>query len=164
MPRPAVVSWGKGWYNGEKTGGGDMRKHIAWLTMAVLAAVAVTFGVLWQSALRNHSDLEMLARTGASEACTRFSDFRKLGDDGDYWGGVAAFHTFQQAHILLTEGTSQAADRVFCSEVYGALLLKPELAKAHMAEVIEVMEMLSQDVTDANAYLRMAELGNTLAR
>ena len=44
------------------------------------------------------------------------------------------------------------------------MLLKPELAKAHMAEVIEVMEMLSQDVTDANAYLRMAELGNTLAR
>ena len=40
--------------------------------------------------------------------------------------------------------------------------LKPELAKAHMAEVIEVMEMLSQDVTDANAYVRMAQLGNAL--
>ena len=77
---------------------------------------------------------------------------------------MAAFHTFQQAHILLTEGASQAADRVFCSEVYGALLLKPELAKAHMAEVIEVMELLAQDVTDANAYVRMAELGNALGQ
>lgn len=77
---------------------------------------------------------------------------------------MAAFHTFQQAHILLTGGTSQAADRVFCSEVYGALLLKPELAKAHMAEVIEVMELLAQDVTDANAYVCMAKLGNALGQ
>ena len=42
--------------------------------------------------------------------------------------------------------------------------LKPELAKAHMAEVIEVMELLAQDVTDANAYVRMAELGNALGQ
>lgn len=139
-----------------------MGKRIAVILIVVLAAATVTFGVLWQSALRDHSDLETLAQVSADEACTRFSDFQKRGDDGDYWGGVAAFHSFQQAHILLTEGTSQAADRVFCSEVYGALLLKPELAKAHMAEVIAVMELLSRDVTDANAYVRMAELGNTL--
>lgn len=74
-------------------------------------------------------------------------------------GGISYLST---GHILLTEGTSQAADRVFCSEVYGALLLKPELAKAHMAEIVTVMEILSQDVTDANAYVRMAELGNAL--
>ena len=42
--------------------------------------------------------------------------------------------------------------------------LKPELAKAHMAEVIEVMDLLAQDVTDANAYVRMAELGNALGQ
>ena len=42
--------------------------------------------------------------------------------------------------------------------------LKPELAKAHMAEVIEVMELLAQDVTDANAYVRMAKLGNALGQ
>lgn len=141
-----------------------MGKRISVILIVVLAAAAVTFGVLWQSALRDHSDIEALARAGVDEAYTRFSDFQKRGDDGDYWGGVAAFHTFQQAHILLTEGTSQAADRVFCSEVYGALLLKPELAKAHMAEVIEVMELLAQDVTDANAYVRMAELGNALGQ
>ena len=101
-----------------------MGKRISVILIVVLAAAAVTFGVLWQSALRDHSDIKALVQAGANEACSRFSDFQKRGDDGDYWGGVAAFHTFQQAHILLTEGTSQAADRVFCSEVYGALLLK----------------------------------------
>ena len=104
-----------------------MGKRISVILIVVLAAAAVTFGVLWQSALRDHSDIKALAQAGANEVCSRFSDFQKRGDDGDYWGGVAAFHTFQQAHILLTEGTPQAADRVFCSEVYGALLLKPEL-------------------------------------
>ena len=141
-----------------------MGKRISVILIAVLAAAAVTFGVLWQSALRDHSDIKALAQAGADEARTRFSDFQKMGDEGDYWGGIAAFHSFQQAHILLTEGTPQAADRVFCSEVYGGLLLKPELARAHMAEIIAVMELLSQDVTDANAYVCMAELGNALER
>lgn len=85
-----------------------MGKRISVILIVVLAAAAVTFGVLWQSALRDHSDIKALVQAGANEACSRFSDFQKRGDDGDYWGGVAAFHTFQQAHILLTEGTSQA--------------------------------------------------------
>lgn len=81
-----------------------MGKRISVILIVVLAAAAVTFGVLWQSALRDHSDIKALAQAGANEACSRFSDFQKRGDDGDYWGGVAAFHTFQQAHILLTGG------------------------------------------------------------
>lgn len=85
-----------------------MGKRISVILIVVLAAAAVTFGVLWQSALRDHSDIKALVQAGANEACSRFSDFQKRGDDGDYWGSVAAFHTFQQAHILLTEGTSQA--------------------------------------------------------
>ena len=141
-----------------------MKRYFSWILVIVLALAAVAMGVLWQRALRDDSDMAALAQAAAGEAYIRFSDYQARGDDGDYWGGVAAFHTFQQAHILLTEGTSQAADRVFCSEVYGALLLKPELAKAHMAEVIEVMELLAQDVTDANAYVRMAELGNALGQ
>lgn len=140
-----------------------MGKRISVILIVVRAAAAVTFGVLWQSARGIIPILRRWYRQARTRHAAVFGLSEK-GDDGDYWGGVAAFHTFQQAHILLTEGTSQAADRVFCSEVYGALLLKPELAKAHMAEVIEVMELLAQDVTDANAYVRMAKLGNALGQ
>ena len=63
-----------------------MGKRISVILIVVLAAAAVTFGVLWQSALRDHSDIKALAQAGANEACSRFSDFQKRGDDGDYWG------------------------------------------------------------------------------
>ena len=57
-----------------------MGKRISVILIVVLAAAAVTFGVLWQSALRNHSDIKALAQAGANEACSRFSDFQKRGD------------------------------------------------------------------------------------
>ena len=99
-----------------------------------------------------------LARSGAAETCTRFSDDQAHGDDGDYWGGVAAFHTFQQACALLPE---QGSDAV-CSAVYGQLLLYPDRAKAHLPELIAVMEPLAQDPTDASARLRLYELRDLL--
>ena len=67
-----------------------MGKRISVILIVVLAAAAVTFGVLWQSALRDHSDIKALAQAGANEACSRFSDFQKRRDDGDYWGSSAA--------------------------------------------------------------------------
>ena len=76
----------------------------------------------------------------------------------DYWGGVAAFRTFQQACALLPE---QGSDAV-CSAVYGQLLLHPDGAKAHLPEIIAVMEPLAQDPTDASARLRLYELRDLL--
>ena len=88
------------------------------------------------------------------------SDYQVHGDDGDYWGGVAAFHTFRQACALLPEQGSD--DRAVCSAVYGQLLLHPEGAKAHLPEIIAVMEPLAQDPTDASARLRLYELRDLL--
>ena len=126
------------------------------LTLTTLAAVV--FCLLWQGALRDHADIVSLARSGAAETCTRFSDYQSHGDDGDYWGGVAAFHTFRQACALLPE---QGSDAV-CSAVYGQLLLYPDRAKAHLPELIAVMEPLAQDPTDASARLRLYELRDLL--
>ena len=84
----------------------------------------------------------------------RHDDEQGLGDD---WGGVAAFRTFQQACALLPE---QGSDAV-CSAVYGQLL-HPDGAKAHLPEIIAVMEPLAQDPTDASARLRLYELRDLL--
>ena len=43
-----------------------MGKRISVILIVVLAAAAVTFGVLWQSALRDHSDIKALAQAGAN--------------------------------------------------------------------------------------------------
>lgn len=48
-----------------------------------------------------------------------------------------------------------------CSAVYGQLL-HPDGAKAHLPEIIAVMEPLAQDPTDASARLRLYELRDLL--
>lgn len=103
-------------------------KRLPLILLSLTTLAAVVFCLLWQGARRDHSDLVTLARSGAAETCTRFSDYQVHGDDGDDWGSVAAFRTFQQACALLPE---QGSDAV-CSAVYGQLL-HPEGAKAHLA-------------------------------
>ena len=133
-------------------------KRLPLVLLSLTTLAAVVFCLLWQGALRDHADIVSLARSGAAETCTRFSDDQSHGDDGDDWGGVAAFHTFRQACALLPE---QGSDAV-CSAVYGQLLLYPDRAKAHLPEIIAVMEPLAQDPTDASARLRLYGLRDLL--
>lgn len=133
-------------------------KRLPLILLSLTTLAAMVLCLLWQGARRDHSDLVTLARSGAAETCTRFSDYQSHGDDGDDWGGVAAFHTFRQACALLPE---QGSDAV-CSAVYGQLLLNPDRAKAHLPELIAVMEPLAQDPTDASARLRLYELRDLL--
>ena len=154
-------SSGTFWYNGDRERKGDaLMKRLPFVLLSLTTLAAVVFCLLWQGALRDHADIVSLARSGAAETCTRFSDYQVHGDDGDYWGGVAAFRTFQQACALLPEQGSD--DRAVCSAVYGQLLLNPDRAKAHLPEIIAVMEPLAQDPTDASARLRLYELRDLL--
>lgn len=78
-----------------------MKRRLPLLLMLAAMAAAVVFCVLWRQAAAARSQLTDLARSGTAEAVRRFSDYQSRGGDGDYWGGVAAFHTFQQASPLL---------------------------------------------------------------
>ena len=149
------------WYNGDRETKADaLMKRLPFVLLPLTTLAIMVFCLLWQGARRDHSDLVTLARSGAAETCTRFSDDQSHGDDGDDWGGVAAFHTFRQACALLPE---QGSDAV-CSAVYGQLLLHPDGAKAHLPERIAVMEPLAQDPTDASARLRLYELRDLLQK
>lgn len=88
--------------------------------------------------------------------------YQESGDDGDYWQGVAAFYAFQEAYGLLTEDTNKSANRIFCNEVYGSLVLSPELSQAHISDILHVMKILSENVMGENGYVRMSELRNML--
>ena len=154
-------NYGTCWYNGDRETKEDaLMKRLPLILLTLTTLATVVFCLLWQGALRDHADIVSLARSGAAETCTRFSDDQSHGDDGDYWGGVAAFRTFQQACALLPEQGSD--DRAVCSAVYGQLLLHPDGAKAHLPELIAVMEPLAQDPTDASARLRLYELRDLL--
>lgn len=90
-------SSGTFWYNGDRETKADaLMKRRPFVLLSLTTLATMVFCLLWQGARRDHSDLVTLARSGAAETCTRFSDDQSHGDDGDYWGGVAAFHTFRQ--------------------------------------------------------------------
>ena len=139
-----------------------MKKRIPVLLALACALLAMLFLGLWLHARQDASRPETLALAGAQEAAARFADFVAHGADGDYWGGVAAFHVFQQASALLPEQPGDAANRTLCSELYGALLLAPAQAKPHASELAEILTCLSENVRDRAAYERLAVLRNAL--
>ena len=139
-----------------------MKKWAAVSLIMALLLAAVAFGVLWQRALHDDSDVAALAQSGANEAYARFSDFQEKGYDSDYWGGVAAFRVFQEAYTVLSDSASGSANRILCNEIYGSLLIYPEKSGEHIAEIVEVMKMLSGNFMDENCYVRMSELRNAL--
>ena len=139
-----------------------MKKKLAAVLAVVLALLAVVFCVLWQKAAHDTSELEAFAQAEASEAYTHFADYQSGKDDTDYWQGVAAFHAFTDAYGVLTEDTNKSANRVFCDEVYGSMTQSPEQSQAHIEDIVSVMKLLSENITDETAYAKMLELRNTL--
>ena len=138
------------------------KKSIAIMLALCFLALALVFFGLWQSARHERSDLRRLAQAGASEAYQCFLGFQARGEESDYWYGVAAFRSYENAYTLLTEDTNQAGNRIFVNEVYGSLVLFPERSRTHISELLEVLALLSDNVEDPNAYARMSDLRNSL--
>lgn len=138
------------------------RTALGWPLVLVLAAAV--FCALWQAALHDRSDLEDLAQAEAGKAYTCFLDYQEMGYAEDYWGGVAAFSAFQDVYGMLTENTEKATNHITCGRLYGALLAAPEKARAHIPEMIEIMDILFQNITDETAYGKMSALCNALEK
>ena len=139
-----------------------MAKRFQVFLIVCLSISTVTFMLLWQGQKNNKDDIRALAQASAADACTQFTEYQTNGCDSSYWYGVAAFRSFQQAYHSLTEGTNKAANYTFCNEVYGCLVLSPEISQSYISEIIETMSILSSDVEDENGYIRMSELRNSL--
>lgn len=58
-------------------------KRLPFVLLSLTTLATMVLCLLWQGARRDHSDLVTLARSGAAETCTRFSDDQSHGDDGD---------------------------------------------------------------------------------
>lgn len=46
--------------------------------------------------------------------------------------------------------------------VYGSLTLSPEQSQAHISDIVSVMKLLSENITDETAYAQMLQLRNAL--
>ena len=139
-----------------------MKRKAAAILILCLTIFSLLFAVLWQRAENRKDDIRQLAQASASDAYSQFVEYQANGEVSSYWYGVAAFRSFEQAYYLLVDGTSKSSNYAFCNEVYGYLVLSPETSQKHMAEIIEVMEILSMNVENEDGYLRMADLRNNI--
>ena len=139
-----------------------MKKKLVAILIICLTIFSLLFAVLWQRAENSKDDIRQLAQASASDAYSQFVAYQTDGEASSYWYGVAAFRSFEQAYDLLTDGTNKSSNYVFCNEVYGHLVLSPEKSQKHLAEIIDVMEILSMDVENEDGYLRMADLRNNI--
>lgn len=133
-----------------------------WFSMIYILAIWHGERYLFVDTVHDQTDFTTFAQAEANKAYTSFSAYQESGNDGDYWQGVAAFYAFQEAYGLLTEDTNKSANRIFCNEVYGSLVLSPELSQAHISDILHVMKILSENVMGENGYVRMSELRNML--
>ena len=68
-------------------------KHRFWPILSLVLALACgALLFLWQGE-RAEPDVDSLRFHGMTEAHARFSDYLRLGHEGDYWYGAAEFQT-----------------------------------------------------------------------
>lgn len=139
-----------------------MKKKSAVAVIVCLSVAVIIFFSLWQMERNDLSDMRELAQAGASSALELFEEYQNTGEDNCYWSAVAEFRSFEQAYGQLVDGTNKQSNYTYCDEVYGLLVLSSDSCKADIDEIISVMAILSNDVTDDNGYLRMADLRNHL--
>ena len=102
-------------------------KKIALPVLTVcFALAALVFAYLWYVEKSNDSDLKQLAQASATDAYTQFSSYQTNGNDSDYWSGVASFRSFEQAYVLLVQGTWDAIGKVSRNTRDWVVLGEPE--------------------------------------
>ncbi len=140
-----------------------MKKGIAAILAVCFAVSALVFAFLWISEKNSKDDLRELAQAGATDAYAQFAMYRDNGDIRRYWDGVASFRTFQQAYLSLFQGTNSSSNYLICDEVYGYLIDEPEKSRIHIADIVNIMELFSQDIEDLNGHAQMLNLRNALS-
>ena len=120
---------------------------------------AGAFLALWLHAEHYKTDIVDLASASAQEAHERFSDYQSGGNEGDYWGGVAAFHAYRQSFTLLAGG-DESGMRQQCGRLYGSMLFSPEKVQKSIGGCAEIMRLLSENLGSDKAYSLMAQLQN----
>ncbi len=139
-----------------------MKKRLQIILIVCLAITTLIFAFLWQNEKNSKDDLLLLAQASANDAYANFVKYQENGHESNYWSGVSAFRSFEQAYYLLTENTNKTVNYTFCNEVFGLLVIHPEKCQDHMDNIIATMYILANDVEDENGHLKMSELRNTL--
>ena len=113
-----------------------MRQKIIWPVLSLaLAAACVVLLVLWQGEKNRAPEMDDLRLHGMAEAHARFSDYLRLGNEGDYWYGAAEFQTM--VNCARAENLGGMTD---ANAAAGVLMFNPELAQSRLEDVCAILE------------------------
>ena len=129
---------------------GNSRTHIAfrkvWKTVAV---AAITLTLLFSTCMVANAQFRERVISWVIETFEKYSIFELHGDELDELQDLTEY----QAGYLPDGAILQD---IFCNEVYGSLVLSPELSQAHISDILHVMKILSENVMGENGYVRMS--------
>ena len=136
-----------------------MRQKIIWPVLSrALAAACVVLLVLWQGEKNRAPEIDDLRLYGMEAAHARFSDYLRLGDEGDYWYGAAEFQTM--VNCARAENLGGMTD---ANAAAGVLMFNPELAQSRLGDVCAILETcIAQPDNTAQWEASMNELRHLL--
>ena len=136
-----------------------MRQKIIWPVLSLaLAAACVVLLVLWQGEKNRAPEIDDLRLYGMEEAHARFSDYLRLGHEGDYWYGAAEFQTM--VNCAVAGNLSGITD---ANAAAGVLMYHPELAQSRLEDVCAILETcMAQPDNTAQWEASMSELRHLL--
>ena len=131
---------------------------IAVLLAAVVICLVMTFEA--KSELKN--TMTNLSRTGAHYAAETFGKYNNGGEEYLYTAAVADYNNFLSLFYQV-HGNDMNAEFLVINEVYGQLIMKPDIAKTWIPLLIHVLDNLSYDLTNAHAHEELLNIRNALA-
>ena len=139
-----------------------MKKRIPYITSIVFLLIAVVFAGLW---VRERSEkvqlMELLCENSVQQSYERFTAYEQGEADEDYWYGVAEYNSFMKAYILLCDGAQQSS-RNELNRAYGSMVLNPENVQENMDQLLDALTMLSKDIYDPNAIMKLNEFNHAI--
>ncbi len=129
---------------------------------AVLTAAAVIFGIMtFEEKTKTENLFTNLARSGAHYAAESFSSYQRGGEDYLYTAAVADYNNFL-CNFYQVHGEDMNPEFLVINEVYGQLIMNPDVAKTWIPLLCHVLDNLADDLTNAHAHAELANIRNAL--
>ena len=139
-----------------------MKNKLPYIIALVFALLALIFAGLWVHEKNKKTELtELLCENSIKESFEHFTAYKMEEADEEYWYGVADYNAFMKSYILLCDGENQS-DRIEMNRAYGSMVIAPNDVKSNMDKLLEALELLSNDIYDSSAIIKLTEFNNAL--
>lgn len=139
-----------------------MKKKIPYVISVVFALIAVVFTGLWVHEKNEKVEwMELLCENSVQQSYEHFTAYEKGEADEDYWYGVAEYNSFVKAYILLCDDEQQS-NRIELNRAYGNMVLKTGKVQENMEQLLAALKLLTEDIHDPNAIIRLNEFNNVI--